>query len=59
VTIGATRDPTKATASRLGFDTAVPVIWPPERPCAGEDRWFVTVGHTEVGLAEYENQELA
>jgi hypothetical protein len=49
----------KATASRVAFDAAVRVIWPPERPRAGRDRWFVTVGHTEVGLAEYEDEELS
>jgi hypothetical protein len=47
----------KATAERIAFDATVRVIWPPERPRAGTDPWFVTVGHTEVGLAEYEDDE--
>ena len=48
----------RETASRVAFEAAVRVIWPPERPRVGGDRWFVTIGHTEVGLAEYEDEEL-
>jgi hypothetical protein len=46
------------TARSLASDAVLRVLWPPERPRTGETMWMTHTGHTEAGLADYEDDAL-